>query len=365
MDLIPALSRLAAEQLARQFGIPVTEVTADMIELLATGVYGPVRTATEMAYHAVTSYNEAERIGVHPAGASESNSPSEEHSMSAEQRLTGDKRKRHEEHGMEPTGHGNTPATGTERQAYIERYLPVNFPDKFTIKSRWSNSYTIRNAATSNTAATYSGIVWNTNDPHDMESTVSGAISGTFHPLTLTKPNQFNGTWSAIWTYYRVESLDYKIHVSNIGMGTGQTQTAAPAFTGPGACNDAIVTLLKTQNATDIIDTQQNATWQQKQAHNVYLQSRTPGALKTYHCFEGSINPEDYDIDPMQTAQDETWTAVGSNPVPDRYLALAVYPASQYTTASLLPEAIVQVFCDFTVTIQLAGYNASTRQTAG
>lgn len=288
-----------------------------------------------------------------------SNLPSEEKMSTGQEEAHGQKRSRHEQSGMEPSGHGNTPATGTKQEGYIERYVPVNFPDKITLKLRYCNSYTMRSIATAGTAAVPATIAWNINSMNAIDSLQAGVFTG----LTGTHPNQFNGVWKTLYGYYRVCQLDYKIECSNLS-NTQFTETAISA-TNTAAMSDAIVTLLPTQTNTDITVTGQKSTWEQKEAKNVYVQARSPGAIKSYHCFHGTVCSEDYDIDPVQTAQDETWTAVANSPATTKKLGLLIVPASQFTTAALFPEVQMQVFIDFTFTVQLAGYLPTLRQATG
>lgn len=303
--------------------------------------------AAPLVQSAITSYYRSNKAGAEP---SQSNSPAEPEDMS--------KRKATEEHGMEPHGHGNNPAAGTLQANYIQKYVPRNFPDKQTVDLRFCNAYTMRTAATAGALSTAAYLTWRTNSMNGLEFATSGAV---FNNLATSHPNQFTGVWKTLYGYYRVEQFKFKIHVSNIA-NSQFTETAAPAFTGNGAMSDAIVTLLPTQTSTDLSAVSQQAAWEQKESHNIYLQSRSPGSLKSYHCFAGVINPEDYDIDPITTGQDETWTAVASNPTLSKLIGLSVCPAAQYTTTALLPEVILNVFVEFDITVQFAGYLPALRQ---
>ena len=263
--------------------------------------------------------------------------------------------------GMEPEGHGNAPATGTHIAGYVEKYVPVNFPDKITLKQRWTNNIIMRCAATAGATAADCHFVLATNDIHAPMS----VTSNIYNPLGAGHgPNQ-RTNWISQYGYYRVTQFDYRITVTNIS-GTTFTQTANPpgAFTNPVQSCDGVFTLMKTQNSGDFLNILTDNLWEQKLAHNVVLQARSPGATKTMHIFHGTITPEEFDIDPVATAGDETWTSVGSSPATIKLIGGAITPLLPYTTTALLPEVGVAVFFDCTYTVQYAGYKTSLRQVA-
>lgn len=281
------------------------------------------------------------------------------------QQMRGDKRKHGEEHGMEPHGHGNTPATGTVQQNYVEKYVPRSFSDKTVLKLRWVNAYNVANIGTA-TTVTPSYFIWNTNSMVNVEPGASSHFTSMYP--SNHHPSQFSNTWSLLYGYYRVECMDYTITVANT-----YQKLVTPSGGIPEENADLIVTLLPTQNANDITVTTVSATqyptnqWEQKQSHNIYLQSRSPGATRTMHTFRGCINPEDFDIDPLTTASDETWTAVASNPSTARYLGITMINPTVYNTgtANLASGHSATVFVDFEFTVQFAGYKPALREATG
>lgn len=269
------------------------------------------------------------------------------------------KRKHNEEHGMEGVTHGNTPATGTGQAHYIEKYVPVDFPNKFTVKQKWSNSYILRATATAGSTPTKAYVIFRANSINPYASSTNSIALDAFG---THRQNQYNN-WAAQYGYYRVENLEYRICVSNLENAQFiETATPSPGtFVGATAQSDAIVTFLPTQLDADISGPLNYGHWEQKEAQNVYLQARAPGSSKTFHTFHGNICPEDYDIDPLTTAADETWTAVGSDPSTARRFGVIVNLASPYNTAALLPEVGVLVWVEFYYTIQYAGYKVALR----
>lgn len=267
-------------------------------------------------------------------------------------------KKRKEEHGMEPHGHGNTPATGTEQAGYIPRYVPVNFPDKFTIKEKFCELYEFRSAAQSGGVPTQAWALWNTNSTFAVLNTSTNV--GTNLATGHSQPNQ-RDNWTAQYGYYRVESMDYRIHCTALEAQTF-TETAAPGpYAYATAVSDGILTLMPTQTASDVTNSGMEALWEQKQSQNHYIQGRS-GGTSNHHVFHGTINPEDYDIDPITTAGDETWTAIGTSPTQPRLLGLSLTVGNIHNTISLLPECAVNVFVEFTFTVQYAGYKTNLRQ---
>lgn len=268
------------------------------------------------------------------------------------------KRKKREEHGMEPVGYGNTPATGTEQHGYVEKYVPYNFPNHITLKLRYCNAYYMRSAATVGTAATPAYFAIRTNSVFAPES---GLTAGTLVGYTH-QPNQ-RDNWAAQYGYYRVENMEYKFTCKNTANNNTLTTANPPgAFIGNQAIQDAVVTIGKTMTSTDYTGTQQVAMWEQKSSANHVI----PGAVTSsyaFRIFEGSINPEDFDLDISTTAADETWTAVASNPSINRYLFFCIQPLNPTTTVALLPEVGMNVFMELVFTVQFAGYLPGLRQT--
>lgn len=272
----------------------------------------------------------------------------------------GAKRAKKEAHGMEPEGHGNAPATGTHLAGYIEKYVPVNFPDKFTVKQKYTNSCIMRNTNSNAVGPTIVYSVINTNSIFQ----VLASSSGVLQSLPNSHKQNQHDNWTAQYGYYRVTEMEYKITCTNVSnfTATGAGITPPGAFTNAIELADAVVTLLPTQNITDLNLGYIEEIWEQKQAHNVVLQARSPGATNTIHCFQGTICPEDYDIDPVTTAGDETWTAVGANPSQGRYLGLSVTPLLPYQTTGTLPEVGIAVLWECEYTVQYAGYKPALRQ---
>lgn len=274
----------------------------------------------------------------------------------------GDKRKRTEEHGMEPRGHGNTPATGLEQKHLIEKYLPVNYPNKMGLKLRYCQAAYGRSITTAAGMATpwYQTVtINNAFAPWGSQSGVSSGAAGGH------QPNQ-RDNWAAQYGYYRVQSLDYQITVINTSQNTA-TPTQPGTFTNPQSIQDAIITVQKTLNLNDTQSVNSSAKWENKLSHNVILCSANKyggsHGVTNSHIFRGTVNPEDYDMDVTTTAQDETWTAVGSNPVVGRYLILSGEPLNPTNTAGQLPEIGITFFVDLTFSIQFAGYLPGLRQT--
>lgn len=267
---------------------------------------------------------------------------------------TGKKRSRkgHEQATEEPAGHGNTPATGLKQKGYLPRYVPVNFPDKFVVKERYCNTYMVRSAATNAVAAQSGYIIWKTNSNFAVDNSSSGALAYGNH-----QPNQ-RDNWAAQYDYYRVEELHYKIHCIN----TAAASATPTGYTSGINYNDAIVTLLKTTNTGDFKDGPNK--WEQKIAHNVVLTSSNGGKINAQHTFEGTIYPEDYDIDVAITAGDETWTAVGSSPAISRYFGISVEPLNPNTVTGALPEVSLNVFIEFMYIVQYAQYKPALREAA-
>lgn len=258
---------------------------------------------------------------------------------------------------VEPRGHGNTPATGTELAGFIPKYLPVNFPDKFTVKQKYVDSFIFRSAATAGVAAVPFYLTLRTNSTFAIQAGIGGGLGFGAH-----QPNQ-RDNWAAQYGYYRVTNLSYSFKCQNVSSATF-VETANPpgAFTNAISVSDAVITLAKTQTFSDIQSTASYAKWEQKISDNVVLGARAPGCTTSFHEFKGHVTPEDYDMDPVTTAADETWTAVGVSPSQNRWLILSGEPQLPYTTTALLPEIAVAVFMTLEFTVQYAGYLPALRQ---
>ena len=118
------------------------------------------------------------------------------------------KRKRKEEHGMEPSGHGNTPATGTEQAGYIQRYVPCNFPDKMTLKAKKIQTGVLYGSGGA-ANPTWSYLAINTNS---IKTFLKNSFGFTSTQGSATQPNQVT-QWTGVWGYYRVQQMEYKSHL--------------------------------------------------------------------------------------------------------------------------------------------------------
>lgn len=274
------------------------------------------------------------------------------------------KRKKREEHGMEPSGHGNTPATGTEQAGYIQKYVPCNYPDKLTLKSKMIQTGVLYgNGGATN--PTWSYIAINTNSMKTFLKNSFGYISTQGN---ITQPNQFT-QWNGIYGYYRVQQMEYRITFENVA----STLTVTPTTTTLAQYgNSAIVGTLPTQTQSDLTSPSAATNvgylkaWEQKQAKIHYLPGHNVGSSGTITHMSGCISPEDYDIDPLTTAADETWTAIGSDPATPRLLGVFASAAVPWNTGNADKTNLhaVQVLIECIYTYQLAGYYPSLRQTA-
>lgn len=268
-----------------------------------------------------------------------------------------ERKKAHEEAGMEPKGEGNTPATGTKQMGYIAKYVPRNFPDKIVIGHRYCSTYDLRSIQQAATVPTKSYVVFNTNSTNNVQNTL---VSGAVNPTNgAHQPNQ-RDNWSAQFGYYRVEEFRIKISASNVSSFTSNE----PGITNTIYVTDGILSFQKTQQITDVSTGLQENLWEQKQVHNEYIQGRSAGAQKTYIEYSTTISPEDYDMDPVTTAGDETWTAYGSDPTQPRLFAISLFPAFPSNTVAELPEVAVILFVEIELIVQWAGYKPALRQAA-
>lgn len=317
---------------------------APWIEFGANQIYGTVHSRMEAAHAVAQGYFGPSQSNLH------------------DRATMAHKRARHEPdvhaEGMEPEGHGNAPATGTHLGGFVEKFVPVNFPDKFTVKEKYCSAYMMRSTGVAGTTPTQAYIVMNTNSNY---APINSTTNSLAIPNGAHQPNQ-RDNWAAQYGYYRVTDFEYKISCSNVS-NVQFTETAGVTFVNPIVVSDAILTLQKTQTISDITSTTQETLWEQKQCHNVFLQARSPGSVKTYHEFTGHIKSEEFDMDPLQTAADETWTVVGASPATNKLLALSMVVLAPETTVALLPEAGVLVFIEIVQTVQYAGYSPSLRHT--
>lgn len=321
------------------------------IELGANAILPGVQYVMEQGQTRITNYFQSRRESSVP------NLPtSEQGDMSRHDEAHGEKRKRGEEHHMEPHGHGNTPATGTLQANYIEKYVPVNFPDKIVLKHKYINRYVLRSTALTGVTAAPATVAWRTNSIFAPDLTASSPNVTNF---AAHQPNQ-RDNWAAQYGYYRVESLDYKITILNTSVQT-QLLTSPSGFVGAQSTGDGLVSLIKTQTATDYTTPGAEAEWEQKTVQLAVLPARLGGGSNMV-CFHGTVNPEDFDMDPLSTAADETWTQQGNNPATIKNMAIQLCPFNPTSTIALLPEVGAMMMIEFVYTVQHAGYLPGLRQ---
>ena len=272
----------------------------------------------------------------------------------------GSKRKKQEEHGMEPSGHGNTPAGGTSQAHYIEKYVPVGFPTKLVLKLKYTDQVQMRSIGVAGATPNTSFVIYNTNSLTPLKSTSTNALSVNSGGHHLNQ----SANWIAQYNYYRIENCEYKITcyaTANAAVST--TQNPPGTFVSAQQIDDCVVTLGKTMQLTDYNSTSPQAVWEQKSSNNQTLGS-VLGGKKNSCVFEGTVNAEDYDVDVSTTAQDETWTVTTgyASPSVGRYMALVLAPLCPNNTAGQLPEVGLNVFVEMTYTVCFAGYKTSLRQ---
>lgn len=255
----------------------------------------------------------------------------------SESRSTGTQTKRARtaaQEGAEQVGQG-LPIT-------VPRSIPHGFNNTYTVMLSYADSRVIPISM----AGGYDTRTWSVTSIFDPDVTATG-----HQPL-------LRDLWASQYDYYAVLAMRYKMSFYNCAGSDAVTYTAVG--TSAQKIGGVSITLLPTTNTADISSAASGIIYPAAEMKN----------NRTYILFpeqslvvEGELTPGDFLVDAKDADNDNTWTAVGSNPGVQRYLGVIInsLQAAALTGLNESPYAGIQVAVQLEYDVQFTQMNQSLR----
>lgn len=243
------------------------------------------------------------------------------------------KRKRGADEGAEQVGMG--------KQITVPRNIPKGYNNNFTVCLSYADSRTIPIAYN----AGYDTRTWATNSIYDPDVTATG------HQPML------RDLWASQYDYYAVLACRYKLTFFNAAKDPiTWTAVGTSAQLVPGVT----ITLLPTTNVSDIAAMSTGLVYPALEMKNTQSYTLFP---EQSIVVEGELTPGDFLVDAKDEDNDNTWTAVGSNPGVLRYLGVSINSivSGAFAGASETAYAAIQVVNQFEYDVQFTQMNQTVR----
>lgn len=245
----------------------------------------------------------------------------------------GSKRARGAQEGAEQVGQG--------LQVTVPRNIPHGYNNTYTVRLSYADSRIIP----VNIAGGYDTRTWSMNSIYDPDVTATG-----HQPL-------MRDLWASQYDYYAVLACRYKISLYN-------TLYDSISYTAVGSAAQRVggmaVTLLPTTNLNDISAMGTGLPFPAAEMKNTQTDVLWPEQAIT---FSGELTPGDFLVDAKDEDSDNTWTAVGSSPSVQRYLAVVInsLQSTTLTGQNKTLYAGVQVLFQLEYDVQFTQMNQSIR----
>lgn len=210
----------------------------------------------------------------------------------------------------------------------VPKSIPHGFNNTYTVMLSYADSRVIPISM----AGGYDTRIWSVGSVFDPDVTATG-----HQPL-------LRDLWASQYDYYAVLAMRYKMSFYNCAGSDAITYTAVG--TSAQKIGGVAITFLPTTNTTDITNAGSGIIFPAAEMKNSQTHILFPEQSLVV---EGELTPGDFLVDAKDSDNDNTWTAVGSNPGVQRYLGVIIN--------SLLPATLVgqneQPYAGIQVAIQL------------
>lgn len=225
----------------------------------------------------------------------------------------------------------NIKRIGQGKELTIPRSIPTSYNDKFTVVLNYMDNDRVSIPWN----GTGSQRIWRMNSIFDPD------YSGTGH-----QP-QMHDFYATIYNYYSVLSCQYKIKIYNASYDPITFTEVGTSAQRPGCVN---ATFIATTNLNDIAGNQIFPVGELKNTKTKWL---TPESTIT---FKGTLTPSDCTRDAIDGDGDETWIAMGANPLKQRYFGIRFTPAqwNSLAGASETGYSTLQMQISLKYTVQFA-----------
>lgn len=230
---------------------------------------------------------------------------------------------------------------GQGKQITVPRNIPHGFNNNYTVMLSYADSRTIPISM----AGGYDTRTWATNSIYDPDVTATG-----HQPM-------MRDLWASQYDYYAVLACRYKFTFYNCSR---DPITWTAVGTSSQILGGVTVTALPTTNVADITAMSSGLVYPAAEMKNSQTFTLWP---ETSITIEGELTPGDFLVDAKDEDNDNTWTAVGSNPGVLRYIGISI---NSVNSAALVgqseqPYAAIQVVNQLEYDVQFTQMNQALR----
>lgn len=249
---------------------------------------------------------------------------------------------------------GESRSSGTQTSAQkgaaqVGQGLQVTVPR--AVPHLYNNNFTVRLTYTDCINLTFSGSGGSVGKTLSMNSIYDPDVSGGGHQPLM------RDLWASQYDYYAVLSTSYRIEAYNCAYDSIGWTTVG---TNQQKVSGCIGTILHTTNTADITNATSGLPYPAVEMKNTRSQAIWPEGLAIW---EGTVTPGDYIVDAKDSDNDNTWTAVGSNPGVQRYLGIVFNSnnSGAFGGATETPFTNIQLWYTIDYDVQFTQLNQTLR----
>lgn len=224
----------------------------------------------------------------------------------------------------------------------VPKSIPHGFNNTYTVMLSYADSRVIPISM----AGGFDTRTWSVGSIFDPDVTATG-----HQPL-------LRDLWASQYDYYAVLAMRYKMSFYNCSGNDAITYTAVG--TSAQKIGGVAITFLPTTNTTDITNAGSGIIFPAAEMKNSQTHILFPEQSLVV---EGELTPGDFLVDAKDSDNDNTWTAVGSNPGVQRYLGVIINSLQNaiLTGQSEQPYAAIQVAIQLEYDVQFTQMNQALR----
>lgn len=256
--------------------------------------------------------------------------------------------------GMADSDMGESRTTGTQTSAQkgatqVGQGLQVTVPRN--IPHGYNNTYTVRLTYSDCVNVTFSGSGGSASRYFSLNSIYDPDASGGGHQPLM------RDLWASQYDYYAVLSTTYHIEAYNCAYDSIGWTTVGTNNQKVSGC---IATLIPTTHTSDITNAASGLPFPAVEQKHAQSQAIWPEMAVVW---DGTLTPGDFIVDAKDSDNDNTWTAVGSNPAVPRYLGIAFNSCNSgaFTGATETPFTNIQLWYTLHYDVQFTQINQTLR----
>lgn len=230
---------------------------------------------------------------------------------------------------------------GQGLQVTVPRNIPHGYNNNYTVRLTYSDCVNITFSGAGGSASRYFSL----NSIYDPD-----ASGGGHQPL-------MRDLWASQYDYYAVLSTSYHIEAYNCAYDSIGWTTVGTNNQRVSGC---IATLIPTTNTLDITNAASGLPFPACEMKNTQSQALWPVGMIEW---DGTLTPGDFIVDAKDSDNDNTWTAVGSNPTVQRYLGVVFNSCNStaFSGATETPFTNIQLWFTLHYDVQFTQINQTLR----